>query len=199
MKTSIILAGLGFLMFSGAAWGMFRRDTGEGPFSAVDHWKDPLDNTPNPIQPIHMTGVGFSDDAPRGIRNNNPGNIKHGSSNWQGMANVQPDSVFVTFSTVQYGIRALVVLLRNYNQRHGISTIRGIIQRWAPAGGENPHHENYVNYVAGVAGVSPDRYLTSVQFEQYIPAITQGIMNFESGEQWGMQLSGYISEGVALA
>ena len=35
---------------------------------------------------------------PRGIRNNNPGNIRH-SDQWKGLTPEQPDPDFCTFST----------------------------------------------------------------------------------------------------
>ena len=45
---------------------------------------------------------------PRGIRNNNPGNIRHGA-NWQGLnpKGRDIDSAFCVFTAPIYGIRAL--------------------------------------------------------------------------------------------
>ena len=43
----------------------------------------------------------------RGLRNNNPGNIRHGSSQWQGMSAEQPDNAFIKFDDPVYGIRAI--------------------------------------------------------------------------------------------
>lgn len=67
----------------------------------------------------------------KGIRLNNPGNIEKGL-NWSGLADVQNDSRFCTFTTPEYGIRAICKILGNYQTKHKISTIRGIINRWAP-------------------------------------------------------------------
>ena len=67
----------------------------------------------------------------RGIRNNNPLNIIHGKSRWQGMREKQTDKRFVQFETMVYGVRAAVKLLRNYI-KHGIKTVDAIIYKWCP-------------------------------------------------------------------
>lgn len=68
----------------------------------------------------------------RGIRNNNPGNIRHSSSRWKGMTKEQTDSVFVTFKTMIDGIRALLVTLRTYYVKHHLMTCSQVIERYAP-------------------------------------------------------------------
>ena len=44
-----------------------------------------------------------ADNSSRGMRNNNPLNIRHGRSQWLGMADYQSDKEFVTFRTLAYG------------------------------------------------------------------------------------------------
>lgn len=82
----------------------------------------------------------------RGIRNNNPANIKLSSDRWQGQ--IPPcdckEKVFCCFYSIDFGIRALIVLLHNYIIK-GYDTPRLIISRFAPSS-EN-HTENYINYV----------------------------------------------------
>jgi hypothetical protein len=68
---------------------------------------------------------------PRGIRNNNPGNIRHGDK-WQGLADKQTDASFCVFKAPEWGIRALVKILRNYQTKHGLKTVESIINRFAP-------------------------------------------------------------------
>ncbi|HDU8584361.1 structural protein [Morganella morganii] len=95
----------------------------------------------------------------RGIRNNNPGNIRHSKSKWQGLAGVQADSQFCTFISPEYGIRALMKLLRTYSKYQGkpgmgcgkIDTVEEIIERWAPAA-DNNHTENYIIRVCKETG-----------------------------------------------
>ncbi len=48
---------------------------------------------------------------PRGIRNNNPGNIRIGKTRWQGQKPVQSDGSFVEFETPAAGLRALMKVL----------------------------------------------------------------------------------------
>jgi len=90
----------------------------------------------------------------RGIRNNNPGNIKiNKANNWQGKIN-STDKEFEQFINIAMGLRALMVTLRTYQNKHGLKTIRQIISRWAP-GSEN-NTEKYISAVAGFMSVAPN-------------------------------------------
>lgn len=83
--------------------------------------------------------------TPRGIRLNNPGNIEKGQP-WKGLADVQSDSRFCTFIAPEYGIRAICVILKTYNKKYDINTIKAAITRWAP------NHENPTDaYISNVA------------------------------------------------
>src|SRR3569623_2606085 len=84
--------------------------------------------------------------ATRGLRNNNPGNIRKTATDWRGEV-VGSDSAFETFATPEAGIRALAVLLRNYQRKYGLRAVRAIITRYAPPS-EN-YTESYVSAVAG--------------------------------------------------
>lgn len=77
-----------------------------------------------------------SNTTPRGIRNNNPLNIRKGNS-WIGERYPQMDREFEEFQTIEYGIRAAFKLMRNYISGFGgrsvkYNTIRKLIRRWAP-------------------------------------------------------------------
>ncbi|UTM58287.1 structural protein [Photobacterium sp. CCB-ST2H9] len=104
---------------------------------------------------------------PRGIRNNNPGNIEDNGTAWQGR--VGSDGRFVIFDSPQNGIRALARTLKTYRNRHGLTTVRGIINRWAPPV-ENDTTA-YVNHVAGALGVSPDMSLSEAETMALVPLI----------------------------
>jgi len=113
----------------------------------------------------------------RGIRNNNPGNIRHGSQ-WQGMTETQTDRAFVQFTDSVYGIRALNKVLRTYATRYGLTSVRGIINRWAP-----PNENDTSSYVVSVAarlGVLPDQ---SIDVQAYAPELTRAIIKHENGVQ----------------
>lgn len=81
----------------------------------------------------------------RGIRNNNPANIRRGC-NWKGLAKVQTDREFCQFVTMTWGVRALLVTLRTYVVKHHLHTVREIISRWAPPSDGN-NTEKYIEFV----------------------------------------------------
>ena len=72
----------------------------------------------------------------RGIRNNNPLNIRHGKSRWEGRTRVQTDAEFVSFKSMAYGYRAAWKLMETYQLRLRMEdksyTLENIIHRWAP-------------------------------------------------------------------
>ena len=51
--------------------------------------------------------------AARGLRNNNPGNIRLSRTVWQGEIRPSRDRSFCQFRTMAYGYRALIKLLQN--------------------------------------------------------------------------------------
>lgn len=129
---------------------------------------------------------------PRGIRLNNPGNIRHGD-NWQGMAPDQPDQSFVYFTDPRYGIRAMVKILHSYRRR-GIRTVRDIINTWAP-----PVENDTAAYVAHVAerlGVSPDTPVDLDNRHQVVELL-QAITLHENGQQPYNRAT--FEQGVELA
>lgn len=68
---------------------------------------------------------------PRGIRNNNPLNIKIGN-NWLGEVKDPTDPIFEQFVSMRYGLRAAFVILRRYIRHYRRQTIEDIIGSWAP-------------------------------------------------------------------
>lgn len=91
---------------------------------------------------------------PRGLRNNNPLNIERTGDRWRGMSPEQRDPRFVQFVAPEWGIRAAVVILRNYQRRYHLHTLTEILHRYAPAV-EN-HTKRYIERVRNRAGISPD-------------------------------------------
>lgn len=74
---------------------------------------------------------------PRGIRNNNPLNIRKGST-WKGERPIQTDQAFEEFVSMEWGIRAAIKLVRNHitgfnGKRPPANTIKKLISVWAPA------------------------------------------------------------------
>ena len=89
----------------------------------------------------------------RGLRNNNPLNIRRNGTKWKGLSEIQSDKEFFSFIDACWGYRAAFITLRNYFLRHSLKTLRGWINRWAPPV-ENDT-ENYVRFVAGKSAVMP--------------------------------------------
>lgn len=87
--------------------------------------------------------------VPRGIRNNNPLNLRKSSSNWLGRLEVSTDRDFEQFKTLEYGIRAAFVNMRTQIKRmHSLcitTNVYKIIERWAP-----PSENNTATYVTAV-------------------------------------------------
>ena len=85
----------------------------------------------------------------RGIRNNNPLNIRHSASQWQGTRTPQTDPAFVQFETMAYGYRAAWKTLETYwhhfHQHQQPYNVRNIISRWAP-----PSENDTQAYIATV-------------------------------------------------
>ena len=128
----------------------------------------------------------------RGLRNNNPGNIRHSSSKWQGLSKEQTDREYVQFDDPVYGIRALTKLLQNYQSRHGLKTIRQIINRYAPPS-ENIT-DAYVANVSRLVGVNPD---AEINVGSYMTPLVKAIIQHENGEQpYSPEI---ISQGISLA
>ena len=119
--------------------------------------------------------------TPRGIRNNNPGNIRWGDD-WKGLVpeTQRTDKSFCQFTKPEYGIRAMIIILRNYQRRHGLNTVSGIINRWAPAN-ENDT-QAYINSVARCVSVTPDQKIDVTDSRVMIPLL-EAIIKHENGAQ----------------
>lgn len=90
---------------------------------------------------------------PRGIRNNNPLNIRIGNT-WLGEVPNPSDSDFEQFVSVVYGLRAAFCILRRYIRRYHRDTIAKIISAWAPSNENNT--ALYISQVAKRVGIEPN-------------------------------------------
>lgn len=115
--------------------------------------------------------------TPRGIRNNNPGNIEYGRFT-RSMGATGSDGRFAVFESMEDGIRAAIALLQSYAAR-GIDTVQSIISKWAPSRENNT--KAYVDAVAKQIGVSPDAHLNVDQLSQ----VANAIFRHENGASYG--------------
>ncbi len=141
-----------------------------------------------------VMGVVSRRHLPRGIRNNNPGNIRRNAIEWEGMQAIQHDKDFVQFSSPKYGFRAMAKVLRSY-ERRGLVTVSQIISTYAPST-EN-HTANYIKFVADRLQLEPNTPLTlSAKLFQLVKAITV----FENGVLFAdYYADSAIQEGIELA
>ena len=138
--------------------------------------------------------------APRGIRNNNPGNVER-TQPWQGMASPeemhpsqQKETRFAVFKTPEFGIRAMGKVLQTYSNKHGLNTVEGIINRWAPPSENNT--SAYSNAVAKALGVEPNATI-DVSNPKVLSTLLRAIIRHENGEQ--PYSTEQITAGVNLA
>lgn len=143
--------------------------------------------------------------TPRGIRNNNPGNIDYNPRNqWQGQLKPDPEieARFARFDTAENGIRALGKLLINYRGKDGmpgvggpgIDTIVETINRWAPSIENNT--SAYVQAVARAVGVAPDQVI-NIRDLRILRAVVVEIIRHENGGN--PYSAAVIDEGVRRA
>jgi hypothetical protein len=134
--------------------------------------------------------------AARGIRNNNPGNIRKSAEQWKGLSDAQLDSAFFQFTDMVYGIRAIAVILKTYRTRYGLDTVRKLISRWAPPN-ENAT-DSYVDHVASVVGVSPDTPINVFSWD-VLAKLVRGIVTQENGAEAATITDDQIKQGVSLS
>lgn len=112
-----------------------------------------------------------------GLRNCNPGNIRISAVKYLGEVQPSQDTAFKQFSSIEWGYRAMFVLLYTYHRRR-LFTLRKMIDRYAPPI-EN-HTENYIDFVAKQANCSADEHLNIFDREVMIP-IVAAMSQIENG------------------
>lgn len=116
--------------------------------------------------------------VPRGIRNNNPGNIDRTTIKWKGMAADQSgDPRFIVFSKPEWGIRAIARILLG-DWREGQNTIASLIDEWAP-----PYENDtaaYIKAVGKACGVDPYK---PCDIPALLPKMIPAIIMHENGVQ----------------
>jgi hypothetical protein len=133
---------------------------------------------------------------PRGLRLNNPGNIRHGAD-WAGLAAEQPDKEFCSFVDVQHGIRAMAKILltyeRHFEERGKVCCVANIIARWAPPNeNDTPAYALHVADRLGVGLVTP----LDLHQPRTMEALCAAIGNHENGVEINPIA---VRRGVALA
>ena len=97
--------------------------------------------------------------TPRGIRNNNPLNIRIGNT-WLGERKNPTDPAFEEFVSIEYGLRAAFCILRRYIRRYHKQTVPDIVSTWAPSSENNT--QRYIDIVCQRSNIKPDQ---QIQYE----------------------------------
>ena len=129
---------------------------------------------------------------PRGIRNNNPLNIRIGNT-WIGEVPNPTDSDFEQFVSPVYGLRAAFCILRRYIRRYGRNTVRKIVQSWAPSSENNC--DAYIKIVCSQSGFAPDDPISYDDVDRMC-RLVQGMALAEVGQRLDMDM---IMKGYQLA
>ena len=137
----------------------------------------------------------------RGLRNNNPGNVRLASTRYQGEVD-STDSAFKQFKTMAHGYRAMFVLLYTYQKKHELHTIEAMISRYAPAV-EN-HTRAYIEAVSEWSGVPATSHITTTNGDIMVPVVA-AMSRVENGvfanmsdvvEGWDMFIRDYRDNKV---
>jgi hypothetical protein len=129
----------------------------------------------------------------RGIRNNNPGNIRLGI-NWLGRVVPGKDLSFVEFKTMPLGVRALYIDLIN-KHKSGLNTIQKVIYKYAPPS------ENLTD--AYVSAVAQDMKIPATQVftptAKNFTTFVKAIVKHENGKDASLVSANDYAAGFALA
>lgn len=114
----------------------------------------------------------------RGLRNNNPGNIRNSSTVWIGEVTPSNDKSFKQFKSMAYGYRATIKLLQNYRKIHNCQTVSDFIKRWAP-----PSENNTSGYISRVCSEMqvPNTYIPDIEDKNTMCAFAAAISLVENG------------------
>lgn len=115
------------------------------------------------------------------LRNRNPLNVKSpaNADKWDGQIDIDRQGHAVFISPV-YGVRAAAHVLTAYARRHNVSTVEGIITRFAEG-----NQKEYISYVCKRMGLRPDENFDVVR---RLPELLRVMARFESGTEMPDQL-----------
>ena len=141
---------------------------------------------------------------PRGIRNNNPLNIRRSTDRWVGVREEQTDKSFVQFKSMAYGYRAAWRTLQSYYnrfcQQSKAFTVRNIIHRWAPPN-ENDT-EAYIRTVLTLSGIGAQENLLppeNVDSYHRLDKLLEAMTVMENGIRMSQVDTEAIYQGYKLA
>ena len=143
-------------------------------------------NFSTPDKDVDRSGAEIS----RGIRNNNPLNIRYSPYNkWLGEVSKKRDFEFEEFISIEYGFRAAYKTLLTYRNKYNIKTIEGIILRFSPPN-ENDT-ENIIIKISKMSGIPRDKVIRKNDYA----IIIKNMAIIESGKSFPMKI---IKKGMSI-
>lgn len=129
-------------------------------------------------------------DLKRGIRNNNPGNLRKSGDNWKGMNGYDEDN-FVVFDTMEDGIRALSRDIRSKVDR-GLNTYDKLLKVYAPP--KENDTESYIKDVAQKTNHGRNKKISKDMVSgksnlKYFVSLIRAVISHESGNEFEKSLS----------
>ena len=143
----------------------------------------------------------------RGLRNNNPLNIRHSADRWQGARIMQTDPDYVQYKDIKWGFRAAWKILDTYcltfKKEGKAYNVKNIIGRWAPPT-ENDT-DAYVRAVVKLSGLGgnenmprPKHYWNFEEVDKLVRLI-RAMVCVENGIKWEKVDTKDIWKGYDLA
>lgn len=114
---------------------------------------------------------------------NNPGNLRKGGSKFVGeIDNPNEGSGFRAFQSMDYGYRAIIILLRTYYNQ-GYHTLRQMMNHYAPPSENNT--SAYITFLAGNTGINPDTDMNDLIHSARVMELVKNISLYEQGIAFG--------------
>lgn len=158
-------------------WALFHSESTGGKRRADGTYEDEVDWNSPELQAwiARQKAAQASMAATRGMRNNNPGNIKYGAFARSMGATGQDTGGFAIFPSAQAGIAAIVANLRSYG-RKGFDTPSEIAHRWSTT-----DQAAYTKTLAALFGGNADKQLDMTN-NSVLSALANGIVSQENGK-----------------
>ena len=131
--------------------------------------------------------VGSQEFAPKTLAraNRNLLNIKyHGGEKFKGTIGVDKFN-HVIFEHPAYSVRAGAIILKTYEEKHGINTIEAMIDRFCTG-----NKQKYVAFVCKSVGVKPRQ---KISLKKHMHKILPAMIKFETGETVGVEYTEIIN------
>lgn len=137
----------------------------------------PADPVIAEIPPEKVEYTGVKQTPPLAFRNKNPLNVKQPSRSMRWKGQIGVDHIgHAQFASWEDGFRASALVLKNYVTRHRISTIKGLVCRFAEG-----NQEEYMIFLEKRLKVKRDE---QIDILKRLPEILRAMAKFESGHDF---------------